>query len=232
MRIHYFQHVAFEGLGCIESWAKEHGHALTATHFYAGQTPPASVDEIDWLIVMGGPMNIYEHDQYPWLAPEKTFIRQAIDAQKRVLGICLGAQLVADLLGSKVVRNAQKEIGWFPIETTSAARDSKLFAEWPAAFPVFHWHGETFGLPPGATHIARSVACEQQAFLYGDRVVGLQFHLESTPESVQPIIENLGDELVSAPYIQTAEAMLANAEGFRSVNRAMVALLDRLAALK
>lgn len=226
MRIHYFQHVPFEGLGCIGPWALENGHEISVTRFYLGELPPA-VDELDWLIVMGGPMNIYEEAEYPWLVQEKQSIGEAIRGGKIVLGICLGAQLIADVLGAKVTKNAHKEIGWFHIEMTAGA--SPLFDFRPASPLVFHWHGDTFGLPPGAVHVARSEGCENQAFVYDGRVVALQFHLEFTPQSLEAILPNCASELVEGKYIQTAEEMRKPATDFAAMNAAMRGLLDRLA---
>lgn len=117
MRIHYLQHVPFEGLASIEQWATTKDYILSATKFYNGDTLP-SVDHLDWVIVMGGPMNIYENDKYPWLTWEKHFIEEAIKKNKIVIGICLGSQLIADVLGSKVYKGQEKEIGWYPIQVT------------------------------------------------------------------------------------------------------------------
>src|SRR5262249_47695751 len=136
------------------------------------------LQEIDLVVVLGGPMNIYEEDKFPWLIAEKKFIRQAIEEKLAVLGLCLGSQLIADVLGAKIYPNDEKEIGWFPVEVTEAALKHRLFSHWPNFFTPFHWHGDTFDLPEGAIHLARSQACRNQAFLYQDRVVGLQFHLE------------------------------------------------------
>lgn len=227
MHIHYLQHVAFEGLGSIEAWARQKGHTLSATHFYQGETLPA-VEAADLLIIMGGPMNIYQEDTYPWLADEKRYIKKAISTGRRVLGICLGAQLIADVLGAKVYANHDKEIGWFPIETTEAASSSKLFSAFPRQLDVFHWHGDTFDIPTGAIHAARSAGCAHQAFVYDERVVGLQFHLETTPANAQQLIAHGEDELIAGRYIQSPQAMLANAARFDTINHAMQGLLDRL----
>lgn len=227
MHIHYLQHVAFEGLGSIEAWAGQKGHTLSATRLYQGDTLPA-VEAADLLIIMGGPMNIYQEDTYPWLADEKRHIKKAISAGRRVLGICLGAQLIADVLGAKVYANRDKEIGWFPVETTEAASSSKLFSAFPRQLDVFHWHGDTFDIPAGAVHAARSAGCAHQAFVYDERVVGLQFHLETTPANAQQLIAHGGDELVAGRYIQSPQAMLADAGRFDTINQAMQGLLDRL----
>ncbi len=228
MKIHYLQHVAFEGLASIEPWAKSKGHSLSATRFYNNEPLP-NVEDIDWLIIMGGPMNIYEESKYPWLAQEKRFIEQAIENEKIILGICLGSQLIADALGAKVFPNQDKEIGWFPIELTSEEQTPQVFNFLPNQFTVFHWHGDTFDLPDGATRIAKSEGCENQAFAYGERVIGLQFHLESTKGSVQKILENCSDEIVEGRYIQKPDEMLSQEDNFRQINEAMHGILDRLA---
>src|SRR5581483_1717363 len=180
MRVHWLQHAEFEDLGCIAPWLAARGHAATQTRLYAGERLPA-VGSFDWLIVMGGPMNIYEHERHPWLIDEKALIRAVLAANKRALGICLGAQLVADALGGPVTRNAQTEIGWFPVMLNAAGRASKVFAGFPQSFAAFHWHGDTFAIPPGYQGLMSSEACANQAYASADgRVVGIQFHLEVT----------------------------------------------------
>src|ERR1051325_8038062 len=158
MRLHYFQHVAFEDLAEIEVWARQNHHTVTATRLYRNEPLPG-LGDLDALVVLGGPMNIYEEEEYPWLVEEKRLIGDAIAAGKRVLGICLGSQLIADVLGARVVRNPEKEIGWFPITLTDAAFNLPLLAGLPRTFPVFSWHGDTFPLPHNATHLAASEPC-------------------------------------------------------------------------
>ena len=146
-----------------------------------------------------------------------------------MIGVCLGAQLIAEVLGGRVYRNPDKEIGWLPIQLTDAGRASPLFGFLPPSLTVFHWHGDTFELPAGAVHLARSAACAHQAFLYDGRVLGLQFHLESTPESVAGIVAACADEIVPAPYCQDAARMLAaDAADFARINQALFGILDRL----
>ncbi|MBE9013449.1 type 1 glutamine amidotransferase, partial [Pseudanabaenaceae cyanobacterium LEGE 13415] len=193
MRVHYLQHVPFEGLGSIATWMTKQNHLLSCIRLYANDPLPA-VDDFDWLIVLGGPMNIDEEEQYPWLIVEKQLIKQAIEQKKIVLGICLGAQLIADALGAKVYAGQHKEIGWFPIRTTEAVQQSHALGFLPAQLTVFHWHGDTFELPEKATRLAYSEACLNQAFLYNEKVLGLQFHLEMNRQSVQQIIENCASE--------------------------------------
>jgi GMP synthase (glutamine-hydrolysing) len=209
MRIHYLQHVPFENLGNIEDWALSKRHQISDTQLYNNDPLPGP-EEFDWLIVMGGPMNIYEEDRFPWLAREKTFIKDAIDANRIVLGVCLGAQLIASVLGAKIHKNQHPEIGWFDVRLTDTASRSRVFGRLPKRFTAFHWHGDTFDLPPGATWIAESDACRNQAFEYGGRVIGLQFHLDTTLESTRRLVEHCGDELVPGEYVQSEWELLAD----------------------
>jgi GMP synthase (glutamine-hydrolysing) len=227
MRIHLFQHVPFEGLGSIEPWIVERGYPLTVTHFYAGETPPP-IAEMDWLIVMGGPMNIYEEDRYPWLVEEKRCLREAVAAGKTLLGVCLGAQLLADVLGARVYRNVHKEIGWFPVYRVANPVNVPLAGLLPESLEAFHWHGDTFELPAGAVHLASSDACQNQAFAVGNRLIGLQFHLETTPETAAGLIEHCSDELIEGPFIQTAPVMLEEPSRFDAINGVMRRLLEYL----
>lgn len=220
MHIHWFQHVPFEGLGLIEPWLRARGHRITTTRFYAGELPGLDAASCDWLIVMGGPMNIYQHRYHPWLRDEKLAIRACIESGARVLGICLGAQLIADVLGGRVYQNPECEIGWMPIRANPES------ATHPLAFPageseVFHWHGDTFDLPPGAVLLASSETCRNQAFALGPvsgpahgsaRIIGLQFHLEMDESAIRNICQNCADELppnvTASPSIHTAESIL------------------------
>lgn len=229
MRIHYLQHVPFEGPGTIGQWATAQGHRLTCTQLYANELLPP-VDDIDWLVVLGGPMNIYQEHIYPWLKPEKACIRSAIDADKVVLGICLGAQLIADVLGGVVTRSPFPEIGWFPVELTQEAQQTDLGHVLPSELIVFQWHGDMFSVPPGAVHLAQSSGCANQAFLYGTHVLGLQFHCESTPQSVALLVEHCGHEIGNGPYMQPAtELLAAGQDTFLAMNAAMTRLLEWLA---
>lgn len=224
MRIHSLHHVAFEGLGSIADWAQARNATLHATRLFAAEALP-SLAEFDWLVVMGGPMNIYEEERYPWLRGEKGLIQEAIAGGKVVVGVCLGAQLIADCLGAKVSRNPHREIGWFPLTQVHPSMAAII----PEQALVMHWHGDTFALPQGAEHLAASAACPNQGFIYQGRVVGLQFHLETTPESLASLIAHGQDDLVPAgPYIQTPAEMLADPGRFPTINRMMAALLDHL----
>lgn len=228
MRIHVLQHVLFEGPAAIAEWAETHGHDLTTTHRYAGEALP-DFEEFDFLVVLGGPMNIHDDADHAWLPNERAFIRAAIESGKIVLGICLGAQLIAHALGARVYAGPEKEIGWYQISLTEAAQDG-LFIGYAPRFSALHWHGDTFDLPADATHLARSAAYENQAFLWGDRVLALQFHLEATGESVELLTEHCAAELAPGRWVQSAEQMLAADREFNQIHRALYGLLDRLAA--
>lgn len=226
MRIHYLQHVPFEDLANIEAWAKKRDHEISGTMLFQDEPLP-DLDGFDWLVIMGGPMNIYEHDRYPWLVREKEFIGRAIAADKIVLGICLGAQLMADVLGGKVRRNKQKEIGWFPVRLTPEATRSQIFRVLPEEFVAFHWHGDTFDIPQAAVHVAESQACRNQAFEIG-RAVGLQFHLESSMDSIDHLILNCSNELSEGRYVQRPKELLSHLGRFSEIRMLMEVFLDNM----
>lgn len=227
MRVHWLQHADFEDLGCIAPWLAARGDTVTHTRLFAGEAPP-SADTFDFLIVMGGPMNIYEYDAYPWLKAEKALIKQAIAANKLVLGICLGSQLIADVLGGVTTRNAHTEVGWFSVEMNAAAKQSKVFAGFPDRYTAFHWHGDTFAIAPGARNLASSEACAHQAYDYGDRVAAIQFHLEVTAANARDWFAHERPE--TARYVQTPENILADVRLFAQNNKLMIQLLENLTA--
>jgi GMP synthase-like glutamine amidotransferase len=225
MRIHWLQHVPFEGLGRIADWAAESGCPVSASRMFAGDALP-SVSAFDLLIVMGGPMSANDGHVHAWLDGEKRFIAQALDAGKRVLGICLGAQLIASCAGARIRPNDYKEIGWFPVERTGAAARTAAGQVLAEKTLAFHWHGETFDIPDGATHLARSRACENQAFAIGDRIVGLQYHLETTASSAAALIDHCRHELIEAPYIHSESEIRAQFVNFPALQDGMNRLLD------
>lgn len=228
MRLHYLQHVPFENPGSILAWARQNDCAVTSTQVYKNEILPPQQD-FDWLVVMGGPMSIYEEEHYPWLAAEKVFIRESIASGKVVIGLCLGAQLIADVIGGKVTQNPCREIGWFPVRLSEEARKSSLFSFFPQQPVVFQWHGDTFSvLPEDARCIAESDACNHQAFIYKNRVFGFQYHLENTLEIIEGLIEHCGDELVPDVYVQTAAELLAHPEYIEQDNKWMDLFLTRL----
>ncbi len=216
MRIHVLQHVTYEGPGSIARWAEKNEYPVTLTRFYAGDSLPDQ-DSYDMLLILGGPMGVNDNKTVTWLKEEKRFISEAIEQGKMVLGICLGAQLIANVLGAKIKKNEHREIGWYPITATPNAMVLGL----PQQFQAFHWHGDTFGLPDGATPIGTSDGCENQGFIYQDRVVALQFHLETTPDAAKELIDACAHEIDDGPHSQPAEAMLVDLELFSEANQRM-----------
>lgn len=227
MKVHYLQHMAFEGLGSIQGWVECRRAAVTTTRLYLNEPLPAA-DKIDLLIIMGGAMGTYDEDQFPWLRPEKEFIRQVVNRGSKALGVCLGSQLLAEVLGGRVFRHTHREIGWFPVERMPAADASRFGAVLPQQCQVFHWHGDTFDLPPGATHLARSAGCENQAFSIGDQVLALQFHLEASPEFATALAKNCSGDLQPGPFVQRSEEFARADRPFAETNRLMDALLNQL----
>ena len=227
MRLHCFQHVPFEDLGSIAGWARLHEHTVTYTRFHAGERPPP-VSQYDALIILGGPMSVHDEGLYPWLREEKDAIHGVLHGAKPILGICLGAQLLAESLGATVTPNTHKEIGWFPVFREGGEGGPPVVSCFPEQLDVFHWHGETYTMPPGAYHFASSMACRNQGFVYRESVVGLQFHLETTPDSAQNLIQACGHELAPGPFIQRAAVIMTDKARFRRVNRVMDNLLSQL----
>ena len=226
MRLHCLQHVPFEDMANIEVWAKDKGFQVSRTLLYEGEELPL-LSKFDLLVIMGGPMGVHDEAQYPWLKTEKRFIRQAMATGKIVLGICLGAQLIAQVLGANVTKNPQKEIGWFPVNMTPEARNAPVFQGIPDEFMAFHWHGDTFEIPKDAVRIASTEACANQAFVLG-RIYGLQFHLESSRDSIERLIANCGDELKEGPHVQNADAIRAGMGHVKETEPILSLLLDNI----
>ena len=185
MDAYIFQHVKFEGPGAILPYLESRNFQVRLVKLYAGDAIP-SPSSVDFAVLMGGPMSALDEDEYPYLALEKRFCREMFALKKPLLGICLGAQIMANAFGAAIRKNPEKEIGWFPVTF-----ENGLSVE------AFHWHGETFDIPDLASPFAYSAACRNQGFCLG-RTVGLQFHLETTRESMCAILENCSDELEEA----------------------------------
>jgi GMP synthase-like glutamine amidotransferase len=227
MKIHALYHVPFESLGSIGDWIIRKGYSLVQSHLYLNNPLPEPYD-FDLLIIMGGSMSTSDEVQFPWLKNEKYLIRRACEENKSVLGICLGAQLIADALGARVYKNRHKEIGWFPVTFNRNALDPKLASVLPHEMNVFHWHGDTFDLPSGAFLLAGSSATENQGFVVGKNVMALQFHAEMRKDDIERLCKACADELVQDQYVQSL-AELKQPDAFLSpANRLMDSILDYL----
>ena len=183
MRVVVFQHLECEHPGIWRDFLREDGADVATVELDQGETIP-SLDGADALLVFGGPMNVDEHARFPWLVPETAAIREAALGGLPVFGVCLGAQLLARALGAPVTRNPLPEVGLLDVDLTEAGASDPLFAGWPRRASVVQWHSDTFALPAGATLLATSPACRHQAFRYGERAYGLQFHPEVTADMV------------------------------------------------
>jgi GMP synthase-like glutamine amidotransferase len=230
MRILLLQHDPLDGPGSLTDWANERGHSLTTCLICHGATLP-SIESFDLLVSLGGPMGAYQEEKYPWLVTEKEYLRQAVAAGKKILGLCLGAQLLADALGGKAFRHTCKEFGWQPIEPTGEGR--KWFGT-ADCFQAFQWHGDTYTLPPGAVQLARNEAAQQQAFLItgakGNPVLGLQFHLEWTEQMARDALAEPGVTPPPSRFVQTPEKILEDPALFSSARDRFHVMMDRISA--
>jgi len=187
------KHVDIEGPGLIEYCLKQENISYQVHNLKPGVHLP-KLDDLTHIVILGGPMNVYEVDRYPFLREEDLFIKEAIQRGKSILGICLGAQLIAKALGAKVFKAPVKEIGWYDVSLTRIGSIDPLFSKLPKTFSVFQWHEDTFEIPHSATLIATSSPVPYQAFRYGNNAYGLQFHLEVTGEMIRKWMETYGEE--------------------------------------
>jgi len=228
MRVHYVMHASFEVPGFIDQWAKARGHVYSGTHIYKGQSLPDSGD-VDFLIVMGGPQSPLRIDEFPYLRDEIKLVAKVIEQRKPVIGFCLGSQLIAEALGAQTCRSPEKEVGVFPVQLTLAGTRDPILRGFPAELDVLHWHHDMPGIPDGAVLLASSAGCPHQAFRFGDRVYGFQFHIEPTAESIKPLLQNGDGDLTPSRYTQSAEAILSS--DFGSMNARLAQVLDALVVL-
>ena len=224
MKMAVLQHVPFEGPAAIADWAAARKIGVTVRHLYRGDPLP-DLSEFDMLTVMGGPMSANDERVLPWLAPEIARVGDAIASDKIVLGVCLGAQIIAKALGAKVYKGAQKEIGWFPVRAEAA---HALFEGLPGEFMAFHWHGETFDLPARAERLASTPGTANQAFAVGKKVLGLQFHMEATKESVNALMANAANEIGAGAYEQKPDAIRAGIGHCADLRARLDRVLDNL----
>lgn len=220
MSIVILQHVPFEGPDGVAQWLEEQGHSYTVLRMWTTPSLP-SPKEVSWLIVLGGPMNTHQTHDYPWLMDEIALIKACVEQTIPVLGLCLGSQLMTCALGGTVVESPEPEIGWHPITLTPWAASHPLFSGWPTApMTVFHWHRYMAQLPDGAQLIASSPGCPNQGYAWGESAIGLQFHLEFSPETIHTFVTTDTDELEQVQdkaFIQSAEAIMAGIESYHSL---------------
>jgi GMP synthase-like glutamine amidotransferase len=228
MKIHCFQHVLFENPGSMLEWAEINYHTLTYTCFFKENYSIPALSEIDALIVLGGYMNVNDEEIFQWLVEEKQFIKQVIEKGKKVIGICLGSQLVAAALGNNVYPNTVKEIGFFPITFSDYALRQSLFSHFANPYTVFHWHGDTFDLPANAKLIASTSGCKNQAYYISNNVLGLQFHLEMTEVLIEDMLANDANELKeNGNYVQSVEEIKTNYHYLLQNKKDMFLLLNK-----
>jgi GMP synthase (glutamine-hydrolysing) len=194
-KIWVLQHTVCESLGTIADALQAEALAWQYVRVFEGKPVPAEMGNAGGLIVMGGPMGVYEQERYPHLAAELRLIESALNNDRPVLGVCLGSQLLAAALGASVTKGPRKEIGWYPVRLNEAATTDRLWAGAPGEFMALHWHGDIFELPAGAVSLASSDLTTHQAFRYGNSAYGLLFHLEMTEEMIGEMADAFGDEL-------------------------------------
>jgi GMP synthase (glutamine-hydrolysing) len=209
-RLHFLQHAPYEDLGFIAVWAERNGFKISKTRLFKNEKLPG-LSKIDWLFIMGGPMNVYEEKKHPWLKTEKRFIEKAIKENKTIIGICLGAQLIANVLGARVFKNSEKEIGWFPVSLVRGKKKPDILKKFPSRFFAFHWHEDTFQLPEDAVLFASGSGCKNQGFISNNgKITGLQFHLEFTKSQIEYFLkEAAGEFKARAPFVQDPEFILS-----------------------
>jgi GMP synthase-like glutamine amidotransferase len=228
MHIHCLQHVLFENAGTIADWAQQHGHTIIYTCFSEPDFVLPDINACDALLIMGGYMNVDDEAQFPWLKQEKELIRSAVSAGKKIMGICLGSQLIAAVLGARVYAGIGKEIGFYPLRFTDAALAHPFFNHFQNPYTVFHWHGDTFDLPDAATLIASTVPCKHQAYLIHDKILGLQFHFEMNEGVIEDMLTHDGHELEEkGDFISTKEAIRNNSHYLEQNKQDLFLLLDK-----
>lgn len=229
MRIHCLSHASYEGPGSLQQWAEQNGYPFTLHRMWESPEMP-DISEIDFLAVLGGPMSVDQETEHPWLVEEKLFVARAIDAGIPVIGICLGGQMIAEILGGEVRRNDYVEIGWWPVELLNGARSVPGFGSWPNTLWPFHWHSYTFSIPPGCIRLASSEACPNQAFSFDNgRVVGLQFHPEFSLNDIRQVLDRSGDDITDAPFIQQPIDFLDDIHAEQIIRQQWFAFLNEFA---
>lgn len=229
MRILFITHADFETPGIIETWAKGHQYPVAIARPFRGETMPAP-ESFDVLIIMGGPQSAVEVDQYPYLNEEVALIKKAIQANKKIFGICLGAQLIGIALGVKAERSPEKEIGVYPVQLTDAGLNDPLLQGFSASIPMIHWHNDMPGLTKEAVLLAYTPGCPRQIIRYLPHVYGFQCHLEITRDNMQGMATHAVHDLKPSRYTQTYDELMQH--DYDSINQCMMDILNRFVVLK
>ena len=232
MRFHCLQHMPAEGPGHAADWLAAHGHTLTLTKLFEPNPVFPTLADFDGLLILGGAMSVHDEDRLSWLRDEKVFIREALRVGKITLAICLGAQLVAEALGGEVRPNHAPEIGFWTVRFSVKSLEHPLLRGWPEKAAVLHWHLDTFTVPPGAVRVGMSAATATQGFVWGDGVIGLQFHPEMTVPMVEQLMADEGHEQAEEQeFVQTAEQIRGKLKSVWKGRKLLEALLENLVAL-
>ena len=232
MRFHCLQHLPDEGPGYAADWLAAHGHSLSFTYLFDPNPVFPAMADFDGLLILGGAMSVHDEENFPWLRDEKAFIREVLRAGKITLAICLGAQLLAEALGGEVRPNPEPEIGFWTVRFSSKSLEHPLLRGWPEKAALLHWHLDTFTVPPGAMRVGMSAGCATQGFVWGDGVIGLQFHPEMTVPMVEKLMEFEGHEHAEEQeFVQTAEQIRGKLKSVWKGRKLLEALLANLVAV-
>ncbi len=226
MHIQIIIHASFEKPGSILNWILKNNHTYTVTAPYKGESLSEN-NSYDFLIIMGGPQSPTHFIEYPYLKDEILFTQNAIQKNKPILGICLGAQIIGEALGAKTMRSPNKEVGAFPISLTQEGMHDPIFKNFPKQFDVMHWHNDMPGLSDNAVIIAESEGCPRQVVRYDEKIYGLQCHFEMTRELVDGMLNHCENDLNPSRYTQASEKMILT--DFESINKKLDFILDYLA---
>ena len=220
------KNITIEGPGLLGDLLLDSGWELEIIDLYAGEPAPKNLSGIDMLIVLGGPMNVYETEKYPFLRNELELIEEGYRKDIPVIGFCLGSQLMAVALGAEVKKNPAKELGWYDIALTEEGKSHPLFEDMPESFPIFQWHGDTFNIPVGAKHLATSELCRNQCFSYGNSLA-MQFHPEVKKSDIYDWVDAYSEELTAEMGPDAANRIKEETENIYTGSRMMAEKLLR-----